>query len=315
MMGGAKPKNGLFARWRSLWGLLLLVLLMVVPASVLHVSATDFFSGRTWQEMADLVIRLGPYDRITRCKDAQLVWGNADSEGPWSGHLDPERVAAVCDRGEKQYWFRPDFLKDQIAYVSQIKSPLVETFQMAIVGTAIGSLLAVPLALYSAANLARNRAVYFAVRTVMSVIRTIPDLVLAALLAGAFGIGALPGIMALGIFSMAIVAKLLSESIEAIDPGPLEAIQATGGNWVQQIAYGVWPQIVPQFMGYVLYVLEVNVRASTVLGYVGAGGIGQVLYTNLNLGQFRQVGVVVVVMLAVVIIMDWISNALRERLV
>jgi phosphonate transport system permease protein len=224
-------------------------------------------------------------------------------------------VAAICDRGEKQYWFRKDFLREQFAYVNQIRTPLVETFQMAIVGTAIGAMLAVPLALYSAANLAQRRSVYLAVRTVMSIIRTIPDLVLAALLAGAFGIGALPGVLALGIFAMAIIAKLLSESIEAIDPGPLEAVQATGGTWLQQIVYGVWPQVAPQYFGYVLYLLEVNVRASTILGYVGAGGIGQVLYTNLNLGQFRQVGVVIVVMLVVVIIMDWISNLLRERLV
>lgn len=315
MSSEKKRAKGFFSRRPALWVTALLLLLYIVPSAHLKIGPGEFLNGENWRQMADLVYRLGPFERINTCKNANLVWGETDPEGPWSGKLDPAKVAAVCEREETLYWFRPDFLKAQVAYVGNIKAPLLDTFRMAIIGTFIGSLLAVPAALYSSQNLARKRWVYLTARTVMNLIRTVPDLVLAAILVGAFGTGALPGIIALSIFSFAIVAKLLSESIESIDPGPIEAIQATGGSWWQQIAFGVWPQILPNFMGYVLYVLEVNVRSSTVLGYVGAGGIGLELQTNLNLGRFREVGVVIVVMLVIVVAMDWVSNKLRERLV
>lgn len=310
-----KHAKGFFGRRPGLWVTALLLLLFIAPSVHLKISPGEFLSGETWRQMADLVYRLGPYERINSCKNAKLVWGESDPEGPWSEKLDPAKVEAVCERGETLYWYRSDFLKAQVAYVGKIKAPLLDTFRMAIIGTFIGALLAVPVSLFASQNLARRRWVYLTTRTVMNLIRTIPDLVLAAILVGAFGSGALPGIMALSIFSFAIVAKLLSESIESIDPGPLEAIQATGGSWWQQVAFGVWPQVLPNYMGYVLYVLEVNVRASTVLGYVGAGGIGLELNTNLTLGRFREVGVVIVVMLVIVVAMDWASNKLRERLV
>lgn len=304
-----------FSKRPALWVTLLLLALYIVPSVHLKMGPGEFLKGENWRQMADLVIRLGPFERINTCKNAQIVWGTADPEGPWSGKLNPAKVAAVCEHDQMQYWYRSDYLKAQFAYVKEIKAPLLDTFRMAIIGTFIGSLLAIPAALFSSQNLAQKRWIYLTARTVMNLIRTIPDLALAAILVGAFGTGALPGILALSIFSFAIIAKLLSESIEAIDPGPLEAIQATGGSWLQQVAFGVWPQVLPNYMSYVLYILEVNVRSSTVLGYVGAGGIGQELQTNLTLGKFRQVGVVVVVMLIIVVAMDWISNKLRERLV
>lgn len=310
-----KRTKGFFSRRPALWVSTLLLLLYILPSIHLGVGPKEFLSAENWRQMADLVYRLGPYERIATCKNANIVWGTTDPEGPWSGKLDPAKVSAVCDEGKTLYWYRSDFLKQQVAYVKTIRGPLLDTFRMAIIGTIIGSFLAILPALYSSQNLARRRWVYLTARTIMNLIRTVPDLVLAAILVGAFGTGALPGVVALTIFSFAIVAKLLSESIESIDPGPLEAIQATGGSWLQQVAFGVWPQILPNYMGYVLYVLEVNVRSSTVLGYVGAGGIGLTLNTHLNLGQYREVGVVVAVMLIVVIAMDWASNKLRERLV
>lgn len=310
-----KRPKGFFSRRPALSVTLLLLLLFILPSLHLKVGPREFLNAENWRQMADLVYRLGPFERIATCKNAQIVWGTTDPEGPWSGKLNPVKVSAVCDQGETLYWYRSDYLKKQFAYVQEIREPLLDTFRMAIIGTAFGSILAIPVALFSSQNLARRRWVYLTARTIMNLIRTVPDLVLAAILVGAFGTGALPGVIALTIFSFAIVAKLLSESIEAIDPGPLEAIQATGGSWTQQVAFGVWPQILPNYMGYLLYVLEVNVRSSTVLGYVGAGGIGLTLQTHLNLGQYREVGVVVVVMLVVVVTMDWVSNKLRERLV
>lgn len=289
------------------------VLLIYLWASTgLQVSPGEFTSGQTWRNMGDLVIRMGPYHRIDRCRDARTVWGEED---PWAGRSSPAKVQAVCEKGQTVYWYRRDYLREQAAYARDVWEPLQQTFRMAILGTFLGAIAAVPFSLLAARNLVRSRLLYYAVRTVLSLIRTIPDLVLAAVLTGAFGLGALPAVLALAILSFALVAKLLSESIEAIDPGPLEAMQACGANQLQQIAFGVAPQVLPQFLAYTIYQLEINVRASTVLGLVGAGGIGQLLYADLNLLRYRNVGAVVAVLLMAVMLIDLVGAKLRERLV
>lgn len=302
---------------KSVLGLLCVVLIYILASQDLGISPAKFASGETWRQMADLLIRMGPYERINTCKNAKIVWGEPDpvSEAPWSGKTDLNKVKAVCDEGKTRYWYRSDYLAEQFAYARDVWGPLSQTLRMALIGALFGALLAVPFSLLAARNLVRSKAVYYMVRTVLNLIRTIPDLVLAAVLSGALGLGALPGVTALAIFSFALIAKLLSESIEAIDPGPLEAMQACGANWLQMIAYGVAPQVLPQFLAYWIYVLEVDVRASTVLGLVGAGGIGMTLMADLNLTRFRNVGAIIVAILAVVVVMEWISAKVRERLV
>lgn len=149
---------------------------------------------------------------------------------------------------------------------------------------------------------------------ILNFIRTIPDLLLAAIFVAIFGIGPLPGILALTFFSIGLVAKLLYESIESIDPGPLEAMTAVGANKVQWIVYGVIPQVKAHFVSYVLYTFEVNVRAAAVLGLVGAGGIG--LYYDRTLGflQYKQTASIIIYTLIVVLLIDYISTLLREKL-
>lgn len=303
---------------KSVLGLLLLLLVYFGVSAHLGISPSKFASGETWTQMGDLLIRMGPYERINTCKNAQIVWGEptpADADIPWSGKTDLNKVQAVCEREEIRYWYRSDYLAEQFAYAGEIWGPLSQTLRMAIVGAFFGALIAIPFSLLSARNLVRSKTVYYAVRAVLNLIRTIPDLVLAAVLSGALGLGALPGVVALTIFSFALIAKLLSESIEAIDPGPLEAMQACGANWFQMVAYGVAPQVMPQFLAYWIYVLEVDVRASAVLGFVGAGGIGMTLMADLNLTRFRNVGAVIVVILLVVVVMEYVSTKVRERLV
>lgn len=297
---------------KPLLGAVLLVLIYVWSSASLGISPGKFTSAQTWRNMSDLVIRMGPYYRVTSCEDATTLWGSGE---PLSGKPDPGKVKAVCENQATFYWYRSEYLQEQIQYTRDIWDPLMQTFRMAVLGAFIGALLAVPFSLMAARNLIKSKLLYYAVRTLLNLLRTIPELVLAAVLGGMLGLGALPGVGALIIFSWAIVAKLLSESVEAIDPGPLEAMQACGANKLQQIAYGVVPQVLPQFLAYTLYVLEVDVRASTVLGLVGAGGIGQLLMTNLNLFKYRNVGAVLVMMLVAVIIIDFVSTKLRERLI
>ncbi|ARJ23235.1 phosphonate ABC transporter, permease protein PhnE [Bacillus sp. ISL-8] len=211
-----------------------------------------------------------------------------------------------------------DLLKEMVppdwSYFQVITTAMLDTIRMAIIGTTIGAILAIPLALFAASNVFTSTFLYGPARLVLNFIRTIPDLLLAAIFVAIFGIGPLPGILALTFFSIGLVAKLLYESIESIDPGPLEAMTAVGANKVQWIVYGVIPQVKAHFVSYVLYTFEVNVRAAAVLGLVGAGGIG--LYYDRTLGflQYQQTASIIIYTLVVVLLIDYVSTLLREKL-
>ncbi|WNS75815.1 phosphonate ABC transporter, permease protein PhnE [Bacillus sp. DTU_2020_1000418_1_SI_GHA_SEK_038] len=201
------------------------------------------------------------------------------------------------------------------SYFGKIVHPMLETIRMALIGTTFGAIIAIPIALFSASNIIRNTWFYYPVRFVLNLIRTIPDLLLAAIFVSIFGLGPLPGILALTIFSIGLVAKLTYEAIEAIDPGPLEAMTSVGANKVQWIFFGVLPQVLPYYISYVLYTFEVNVRAAAVLGLVGAGGIG--LYYDRTLGFFEydKTSSIIIFTLVVVLLIDYISTKLREKLI
>ncbi len=171
------------------------------------------------------------------------------------------------------------------SYFQVITTAMLDTIRMAIIGTTLGAILAIPLALFAASNVFTSAFLYSPARLILNFIRTVPDLLLAAIFVAIFGIGPLPGILALTFFSIGLVAKLLYESIESIDPGPLEAMTAVGAN-KEWIVYGVIPQVKAHFVSYVLYTFEVNVRAAAVLGLVGAGGIG--LYYDRTLGFYNM---------------------------
>ncbi|MED0930012.1 phosphonate ABC transporter, permease protein PhnE [Bacillus mobilis] len=211
-----------------------------------------------------------------------------------------------------------DLLKEMVppdwSYFQVITTAMLDTIGMAIIGTTLGAILAIPLALFAASNVFTSTFLYGPARLVLNFIRTIPDLLLAAIFVAIFGIGPLPGILALTFFSIGLVAKLLYESIESIDSGPLEAMTAVGANKVQWIVYGVIPQVKAHFVSYVLYTFEVNVRAAAVLGLVGAGGIG--LYYDRTLGflQYQQTASIIIYTLVVVLLIDYVSTLLREKL-
>ncbi|SET79852.1 phosphonate transport system permease protein [Oceanobacillus limi] len=207
------------------------------------------------------------------------------------------------------------FFPPNFNVVSAIMPAMAETIQMAIIATTVAAILTVPLALLSARNIATFKPIYFIFRTFLNILRTIPDLVLAVLFVGMFGIGVFPGILALIIFSLGILAKLISETIEAVDMNPLEAIRASGGNTLQVISYGLVPQVLPQFTSFVLYVFEINIRASVVLGLVGAGGIGLILDQQIGFYNYPNAMTIIIVIFVVVIAIEYISNKIREALI
>ncbi|PWK11314.1 phosphonate ABC transporter, permease protein PhnE [Tumebacillus permanentifrigoris] len=205
--------------------------------------------------------------------------------------------------------FPPDF-----AYFKSILKPMMETLKMAILGTVLGSLLAIPFTLLAARNVFLSRWITSSTRFVLNFIRTIPDLLLASIFVAIAGLGPLAGVCALVFFSFGIVTKMTYESVETIDPGPLEAMTAVGANKLQFIGFAVVPQALPAFVAYVLYTFEVCVRASAILGLVGAGGIGMVLKTNLDLFNYPHVTTIILFTLLLVIIIDSVSASIRERL-
>ncbi|MFD2639405.1 phosphonate ABC transporter, permease protein PhnE [Piscibacillus salipiscarius] len=200
-------------------------------------------------------------------------------------------------------------------YIPLAIDPLIETIQVAVVATTFSILICIPASLLAANTVTTNKFVYQATRTILNILRTIPDILLATIFVSLFGIGIIPGILALTIFSLGLLAKLLSESIETIDSKQLDAISSTGANKIQVIWYGVVPQVLPQFISYGLYVFELNVRASLVLGFVGAGGIGTIIDTQLNFLKYQNVMAILIVLLVAVIIIETISNMLRRRVV
>lgn len=198
---------------------------------------------------------------------------------------------------------------------SNVLDPLVETFQIAILATIIGCGLALPISFAMSRLTTPNRVTYLVSRSIMNTVRAVPDLFWAKLLVTAVGIGAFAGTWALTIFSLAIMVKLFSETIDGADPRPLEASRATGARHLPAIRTGVMPTVLPEYVAYSLYVFELNIRASVVLGLVGAGGIGRILEAQRQFFRFDRVLGMLIIIFIVVLIIEQVSVFIRKRLV
>ncbi len=201
------------------------------------------------------------------------------------------------------------------AFLPRTFDRMLETFQMAVIASAIGCLVALPVAFLASRVTAPNLPVFIGDRSILSVVRAIPDVLYALVFVSAVGIGALPGIVALILFNIGVVAKLLSETVDGIDVGPIEAARAGGANRIQTVRWSVLPQVLPHYVAYSLYTFELNIRASTVLGIVGAGGIGYLLIGEYRLFNWSNVSIIVVELFVFVFIIEVISIWLRRRLV
>lgn len=194
-------------------------------------------------------------------------------------------------------------------------SAMAETFFMAVIGTAIGGVLAFPLSFLAAGNLLGGTRFAVPGKTLLVAIRTFPEILLAIIFVAATGPGPTAGIMAMGIHSIGFLGKIFADVIEGIDAGPNEAIRAAGGTSLHVFAYSVVPQVLPEFASYVLYRFEINLRAATVLGLVGAGGIGLPLIQRLQFRRWEEVSMLLIVIIAFVIVVDAVSGRIRRRLV
>jgi phosphonate transport system permease protein len=191
----------------------------------------------------------------------------------------------------------------------------LETVQMALAGTFLALVVAFPVGFLAARNTTPHPLVYRGVRTVLNFLRTIPDLALGLLFVAAVGLGAFAGTLALAIHTATVLGKLLSESIENIDEGVVEAIRATGAGYSQILSFAVLPQILPDLISFTLYRLETNIRAASVLGLIGAGGIGYLMNTSFRTFQYQEAAAIVIVLIVLVMLVDYLSSRLRNLVV
>jgi phosphonate transport system permease protein len=192
--------------------------------------------------------------------------------------------------------------------------PTLQTVDIALFGTMVGIVIAVPLALLAAANMTPSRYVYYGARAIIGFTRAVPDLVWALLFVTAVGLGPFPGGLALGVHSVGMLGRLFAETIEQMDMAPIHALELTGARRIQVFSHGIIPTILPSLLGISLYRLDENIRSSLVLGFVGAGGIGFQLLTAMNLFQYQEVSLLLIIIFVIVLGAERLSAALRERL-
>jgi phosphonate transport system permease protein len=208
-----------------------------------------------------------------------------------------------------------ELLNPSWGFVPRTIDPMLETFEMAVIASVIGCGVALPVAFIASRVTTPNGPTFVIGRGILSVVRAIPDILYALVFVAAVGIGPLPGIAALVMFNIGVVAKLLSETVDSVDVGPIEAARAGGANRSQTVRWSVLPQVLPNYVAYSLYTFELNIRASTVIGIVGAGGIGNLLFTQYRFFNWSNVSVIVIELFVLVMVIEFVSIALRRRLV
>lgn len=269
---------------------------MTKAVDTLAPSRLDINAGRDWSRSLWNAVIWGGLGLI-------LLWSWAPAEmGRWTYlFTDADNMAQYASG-----FANPDF-KDWQYYLGE----MVVTVQIAVWGTFLAVLLAIPFGILSAHNMVPWYILQPA-RRLMDFFRAIHEIVWAVLFVVAVGLGPFAGVMALFIHTTGILAKLFSEAVESIDPRPVEGIRATGASKLQEVVFGVIPQVLPLWISYTLYRFESNVRAATVLGVIGAGGIGQVLFESIRGFYYPQSAAILIIVVATVILTDLLSQQLRR---
>lgn len=270
-------------RKKRLWNLFLIIMILLgilISSKVIDINSTRLIDGFP---------RLGDYiNQILPSLETPSLLLDAKSEGSIA------------------YWYfnLPNYLK-----------LLFETFNMALLATIIGSSIALILSFLAAKNTAPNLLTYFITRRVLEFFRGVPEIIFAILFVWALGVGPIAGIIAMIIHTTGALGKLFSEVHENSDDKPIEALKSSGGNWLSEMKFGLIPQVLPNLISYILLRFEINIRASTILGFVGAGGIGQELYLVINFNYYEEVSAIILLIILTVISIDLFSGYLRKNII
>ncbi len=233
------------------------------------------------------------------------VWSLERLEIPWFYFLDAhEQAGDLLARMIPPYW----------VFFGEVVDPLIETIHIATLGTAVTVLIALPISIIAARNTTPNAFTWFVGRLILVTSRSVNTVVWGLIFVAIFGPGPMAGIWSIAARSIGFVGKLIAEAIEEIDEGTVEAIEATGASRLQVLIVGVIPQVLPVIYGTIVYRWDINIRESTVLGFVGAGGIGIMLYASINQFAWHEVSVMLIAIFAVVIVSEFVSATVRKRI-
>ena len=203
----------------------------------------------------------------------------------------------------------PDF-----SNLKSLLKAMFETIEIAFLGTFIAILLSIPVGLFSARNLAPNYFVFLTARIITIFFRAIPEFIIAMILVIAVGFGAIPGVLALGLHTMGFLAKFYAEDIEHVNKGPIEALKSSGASKRQIISFAIIPQIIPSFIANNLYILDRNIRMATMLGIVGAGGIGYELQSSFRMFEYQKVSAIIIIIFIAIFLIDHLSSFIRSKI-
>jgi len=263
------------------------------------------------------VARPGPEVSLTPPKahwSRWFVWAILLGVLAWSWEGAEIRPAVLWSDAGNMATFAGDFFPPNFDSWEYYLEEMIITIQIALWGTVLSVIVAVPLGILSSENIV-PWWVYQPVRRVMDAFRAINEMVFAMLFVVAVGLGPFAGVLALFIHTTGVLAKLYSEAVEAIEPGPVEGIRATGASGLQEVIYGVIPQVMPLWISYSLYRFESNVRSASVVGMVGAGGIGVVLWESIRGFLFAETCAIMIVIIVTVTVTDLLSQRIRKRFI
>lgn len=205
--------------------------------------------------------------------------------------------------------FHPDF-----SFLPKVIGPLIDTIKMSLLGTIIGCTLALPIAILSSSNINKNKILLSLCKFLLAIVRTLPTIIIATIAALIFSLGTFAGTIAITIFTFGVVGKMLFESIETIDMGPFEAMESFGANKFEAFWSACIPQIFPTYLSHCLYCFEMNIRAASILGYVGAGGLGLLINERIGWRDYNSLGTVLLVLFIAVVLVDFLSTYFRKKL-
>ena len=270
-------------RSRRLWNIFIILIFAVsffMSSSIIDFNLSQIIDG--FPRLSDYIVKILPN------LDINLILENSKTEG------------------SIQYWYF-NFKK--------YAALLYETFNMAVLATLMGFIFALILSFLSAKNITPNIYSYHLVKRILEFLRGVPEIIFAILFVWALGVGPIAGIIAITIHTTGALGKLFSEVHENADLKTCEAIRSHGGNWVSEMRYGIIPKVLPNIISYALLRFEINIRASTVIGFVGAGGIGQELYLVINFNYYEEVSAIILLIILTVITIDISSGRIRQKII
>ncbi len=223
-------------------------------------------------------------------------------------------LSVIQKRGKQFFVILQAMFPPETNYMQAIWGPLFDTIKMSLLGSVIGAFCAIPFAMIAASNIVSNKIVLTVTRLFLSLVRTLPTLVIALVATYIFGLGTLAGTTAIAVFTFAYIGKLLYEQIETVDMGAYEAMEAAGATKLRSFIAAIVPQVLPSYIANCLFCFEGNVRYASILGYVGAGGLGLILNEKIGWREYSSVGMILVALFVTVMIIEGISHYLRKKL-